>query len=101
MFEECKEIGILEKRANILANLLTNIPKEAPESYFDIDYLIKRILKLTDIEIEENKKAKMRKLGQVPTEEIAAEPAGEEPVAEAPAAEAPAEQPEQPEQPAS
>lgn len=104
MFEEWKEIGILEKRANILANLLTNIPKEAPDAYFDIDYLIKRILKLTDIEIEENKKAKMRKLGQVPAEEIApVEAAAEEVPTEEPAAEAPTEevQPEQPEQPAS
>lgn len=60
MFEEWKGLGILEKRAAILSTLL-QVPKDSSQSIFDIDVLVKEILRMTDKQMEEHRMAKTKK----------------------------------------
>ena len=54
LFEEWKKLGNMEKRAGILSTLL-GIQTADGQPYFHIDYLVDKILKLTQEEVEENK----------------------------------------------
>jgi hypothetical protein len=54
LFEEWKQLGNLEKRSGILGTLLA-IQTADGKPYFHIDYLIDKIMKLTQEEKEENK----------------------------------------------
>jgi hypothetical protein len=54
LFEEWKMLGNLEKRSGILSTLL-GIQTADGKPYFHIDYLIDKIMKLTQEEKEENK----------------------------------------------
>ena len=54
LFEEWKQLGNLEKRSGILSTLL-GIQTADGKPYFHIDYLIDKIMKLTQEEKEENK----------------------------------------------
>jgi hypothetical protein len=54
LFEEWKRLGNLEKRSGILSTLL-GIQTADGKPYFHIDYLIDKIMKLTQEEREENK----------------------------------------------
>ncbi len=53
LFEEWKKLGNIEKRAGILSTML-GIQTADGQSYFHIDYLIDKIMKLTPEEKEEN-----------------------------------------------
>ena len=54
LFEEWKQLGNLEKRSGILSTLL-GIQTADGKPYFHIDYLIDKIMKLSQEEKEENK----------------------------------------------
>jgi len=53
LFEEWKKLGNLEKRAGLMTTLL-GIQTIEGQSYFHIDYLVDKVLKLTPEEKEEN-----------------------------------------------
>jgi hypothetical protein len=53
-------LGILEKRAAIVSTLL-GVPKDSSQSIFDIDVLVKEILRMTDKQMEEHRMAKIKK----------------------------------------
>jgi hypothetical protein len=54
LFEEWKKLANFEKRSNILSNLLS-IQTADGNPYFHIDYLIDKVMKLSNEEVQENK----------------------------------------------
>ena len=101
-----KKLGNLEKRASLLSTLL-GITKADGQSYFHIDYLVDKVMKLTPEEKEENKAYWIKSAegggaaegggegggltetgGEVPTEAVSAQGGAQTGGAQAPAAQA-------------
>lgn len=61
LFEKWKELANDEKRANILSTLLSNVPADSEDSFFDVEELIKDIMEWSDEKINQHKLAKLKK----------------------------------------
>lgn len=60
LFEEWKRLSNLSKRSEIVASLNSNLIALDEKPYFSIEYLIRSVMKLTDKEIAENEKYKLK-----------------------------------------
>jgi len=65
LFEEWKYLNNLAKRAEIVSALSSNLVDEEGKSYLHVEWLVRKIMKLTDDDIAENEKYKLG----APTEE--------------------------------
>lgn len=63
LFEEWKYLNNLEKRSNIASTLSANIQDASGEPYFATEWIVRNIMKLSDEEISENLKYKMKERG--------------------------------------
>jgi hypothetical protein len=61
LFEKWKELSNDEKRANIISTLLSNVPAESEDSFFDVEELIKDVMEWDDERINKHKIAKLKK----------------------------------------
>jgi len=59
LFEEWKYLNNLAKRAEIASTLSSNLQDGEGKPYLSIEFLVRRIMKFTDKDIEENNKYKM------------------------------------------
>jgi len=60
LFEEWKYLNNLSKRAEIVSTLSTNLQDEEGKSWFHIEWLVRNIMKLTNDDIAENEKYKLK-----------------------------------------
>ena len=60
LFEEWKYLNNLSKRADIVSNLSSNLVDEEGKSWFHVEWLVRNIMKLTDENIAENEKYKLK-----------------------------------------
>lgn len=60
LFEEWKYLANLEKRSTIAASLISNIPYKEDQSYFATEWIVRNIMKLSDSEISENEKFRIK-----------------------------------------
>ena len=72
LFEEWKYLNNLAKRAEIASTLSSNLmEKDAQgneQSYLHIEWIVRKIMKLTDEDIAENEKYKLKEKGGLSTE---------------------------------
>jgi len=59
LFEEWKYLNNLAKRAEIVSTLSSNLVDEEGKSYLHVEWLVRKIMKLTDDDIAENEKYKL------------------------------------------
>jgi len=59
LFEEWKYLNNLSKRAEIVSTLTSNLVDEEGKSYLHVEWLVRKIMKLTDDDIAENEKYKL------------------------------------------
>ena len=59
LFEEWKYLNNLAKRAEIVSTLSSNLVDEEGKSWLHIEWLVRKIMKLTDEDIAENEKYKL------------------------------------------
>lgn len=65
LFEEWTRLNNLAKRSEIAANLLNNIQNADDTPYLSSEWVIRKIMKFTDADIQENMKYKMKESGQL------------------------------------
>lgn len=58
--KELKKLQKLEQRALIASNLMNSLSDKDGTPYLDIDWVVKHIVGLTDEEIKENRKKKIK-----------------------------------------
>jgi len=64
LFEEWKYLNNLSKRSDIASALNANLMDAEGQPFFDVEWLVRNIMKLTDEEIEENNKYKIMRQNQ-------------------------------------
>ena len=70
LFEEWKHLNNLSKRADISSNLNSNIQDAEGTPYFSTEWIVRNIMKLSDEEIAENEKYKMKERSGLNAEDI-------------------------------
>lgn len=65
LFEEWTRLKSLSKRSEIAANLLNNIQTADDKPYLASEWVIRKIMKFTDADIQENMKYKMKEVGEL------------------------------------
>jgi hypothetical protein len=78
LFEEWTRLNNLAKRSEIAANLLNNIQNADDTPYLSSEWVIRKIMKFTDADIQENMKYKMKESGQLEGGEGGQESGGQE-----------------------
>lgn len=69
LFHEWRKIGNLAKRAEIASQLATQVQDAEGKPYFHVEWIVKKILKMTDEELGENERYK--RTSQTPAEAVA------------------------------
>lgn len=78
LFEEWNYLKNLEKRSGIASSLLSNIQNSEGESYLASEWVIRKIMKFNDSDIQENMKYKIKESGSLSVEEIEGRESGGE-----------------------
>ena len=77
LFEEWNYLKNLEKRSSIASSMLTNIQNAEGEPYLASEWVIRKIMRFTDADIQENMKYKIKEKGSMSIEEIEGGEGGE------------------------